>query len=154
MNETDLPGVAVPPPLLFAVPLAAGLALGRGTATDARGAAFARAVGIGSVAAGLAIGATALAQIRAAGSNPSPYAPTTAIVTNGVFRFTRNPAYVGATAIAVGTGLWARSLPALAFLPITLALLDHFVVEREERYLEAKFGEPYRAYRQRVPRWF
>jgi protein-S-isoprenylcysteine O-methyltransferase Ste14 len=152
--DSDTPGIAVPPPVLFIIPLALGLALGRGTRTDSRGAAFARTVGVASIAAGAGLGIAALAAIRRAGSSPNPYAPTTALVTDGAFSFTRNPAYVGATAISVGIGLAARSLPALAFLPITLALLDRFVVDREERYLERRFGHVYREYKLRVPRWF
>ena len=152
MHETA--GIGAPPPLLFAVPLACGLLLGRGASTDARGLAYARWAGIASIASGLGIGVAAIAAIRGTGSNVDPYKPTTALATSGVFQFSRNPAYVGATAIYLGIALANRSLPALAFLPISLALVDHLVVDREERYLEARFGETYRDYRKRVARWF
>ncbi|GAC1583735.1 MAG: hypothetical protein NVS3B28_03710 [Candidatus Velthaea sp.] len=92
--------------------------------------------------------------MKRVGSNVDPFKPTTALATGGIFRLSRNPAYVGATAIYIGIALAARSIPAFTFLPIALALLDRGVVDREERYLEEKFGQEYRSYRAHVPRWF
>lgn len=157
MNDDDpqtTAGIGAPPPVLFFIPLALGLLMGRGAATDARGSAYARGAGIASIVSGLCIGAATVAAIRGVGSNVDPYKPTTALATSGVFQFSRNPAYVGASAIYLGIALANRSLPALALLPISLALVDHLVVDREENYLERRFGAEYRAYRARVARWF
>jgi len=147
-------GVAAPPPLIFGAALAAGLALGRGTPSDERGAKIARVVGAAAIPAGLLIGLAAVGALKRAGTNLNPYRPTTAIVTSGVFGFSRNPVYVGMTSVYIGVALLARSLPALVLLPVALALLDRGVVDREERYLERRFGEAYRRYRSEVPRWF
>ena len=84
----------------------------------------------------------------------SLYLRDSTLVTSGPFRFTRNPAYVGATLIYIGSALAARSVPALTFLPIALVLLERGVVEREESYLEHRFGDTYRSYKSTVPRWF
>lgn len=148
--------VGVSPPILYASALALGIALGRGSdgESDARGRRIARATGCLSLAAGAGIGAAAIAELRRVGTNPSPYEATAALAKSGVFALSRNPAYVAATSLYLGAALLARSLPALTFLPIVLALLDHYVVDREERYLERRFGEEYRAYRAGVPRWF
>ena len=54
----------------------------------------------------------------------------------------------------IGAALAARSVPALTFLPIALVVLERGVVEREERYLEHRFGDSYRSYKATVPRWF
>ena len=108
----------------------------------------------------VAIGASALTlglwgerAMHGAGTNVNPGKPSTTIVTSGPFRFSRNPLYLFLTglylgvAVAVGT-VW----PFLWVVPMLLVL--HFgVVLREERYLEAKFGEPYRAYKAQVRRW-
>ena len=157
MNDGNRPrtaGVAIPPPLLYGGALALGIALGRGSDSDARGARFARTTGVLCLAAGVAIGAITIVELKRADTNLSPYRPTTSLVTRGPFALSRNPAYVAATSLYLGGALLARSLPALEFLPIVLALLDHYVVDREERYLEGLFGDAYRAYRARVPRWF
>jgi protein-S-isoprenylcysteine O-methyltransferase Ste14 len=146
--------VAISPPLLYGGALALGLLLGRGSASDERGARLARACGLLCLGAGATIGSATIATLKGAGTNLSPYKPTTALVRNGPFRLSRNPAYVAATSLYLGVALLSRSLPALMFLPIVLAQLDHYVVAREERYLEALFGDAYRAYYARVPRWF
>jgi protein-S-isoprenylcysteine O-methyltransferase Ste14 len=91
--------------------------------------------------------------MHGAGTNVNPSKPSTTIVTSGPFRFSRNPLYlflIGlylGLAVAVGT-VW----PFLFAVPLLLVL--HFgIVRREERYLEAKFGGPYRAYKASVRRW-
>jgi protein-S-isoprenylcysteine O-methyltransferase Ste14 len=146
--------VRVAPPLFFAGALALGLAAGRLPQSATYGTRARRVLGTLSIAIGAAAGASAFAEIARVGSNPNPFEPTTALATRGAFRFTRNPAYFGATSIYIGIALVARSLPAFVMLPVALALVDRFVVDKEERYLERCFGETYRAYRDRVPRWF
>jgi protein-S-isoprenylcysteine O-methyltransferase Ste14 len=153
-DESQHPAVQAPPPLIFGGCLAVGLFLGRGAESDARGATFARAMGIVSLAAGVALGAATVRQLKSIGSNVSPYAPATALATNGVFAMTRNPGYVAATLLYLGIALRARSLPALVMLPVALALLERLVIDPEERYLKRRFGAEYRAYRKATPRWF
>jgi protein-S-isoprenylcysteine O-methyltransferase Ste14 len=153
-DEPETAGVAVPPPLLFATGLALGLTISRLDPDPEKGARFARVLGGASVVAGFALGGAAIAALKRAGTNLDPFKPTTALVTDGIFRYTRNPAYVGATAIFVGIAMYARSLPALVALPVVLALLDRLVVTPEERYLERRFGATYRSYCEAVPRWF
>jgi protein-S-isoprenylcysteine O-methyltransferase Ste14 len=155
MNEdSETAGVVVPPPLIFGGLLALGLLLGRGTPSDTRGAAFASGVGTASIGAGVLLGALTIAKLKSLGTSANPFAHSAALATDGPFRYTRNPAYVGATSLYIGIALRARSLPALVLLPVALALLDRLVVDREERYLARRFGEAYRAYYDATPRWF
>ena len=147
-------GIRVSPPLLFGGALALGLGAGRIGARATYGTRMRRILGTVSIIAGVAAGAAALAEIRRVGSNPSPFAATKELATDGVFRFSRNPAYFGATSIYIGVALITRSLPAFVALPVALALLDRFVVDKEERYLEMRFGDRYRRYRDGVARWF
>jgi protein-S-isoprenylcysteine O-methyltransferase Ste14 len=153
-DEAPTAGVAAPPPLIFGGALLLGLLLGRLQPDAGRGERFARTLGGASVIAGIAIGAAAISALKRVGTNLDPYKPSTALATGGVFLLSRNPAYVGATSIYIGIALYARSLPAFTLLPIVLALLDRLVVSREERYLEGRFGDEYRRYRDAVPRWF
>jgi len=148
------PGILAPPPLIFGLALGCGIALDHDFSAATPRARLDRVLGMAAIAAGGALGATAFAEFRRGATTPNPYAPTRALVTGGPFRWTRNPLYVGATAVYVGASLAASSLRALTFLPIALAVLDRVVVEPEERYLEGRFGDAYRAYRARVPRWF
>jgi protein-S-isoprenylcysteine O-methyltransferase Ste14 len=91
--------------------------------------------------------------MEAAGTNVNPMLPTTAIVTSGPFRFSRNPLYVALTLLFLGLTLAFDTWWGIILLPPVLLVMHYGVVLREERYLERKFGEPYRQYRSRVRRY-
>ena len=83
----------------------------------------------------------------------SPWKPSSALVTDGIFGWLRNPMYVGLAFLVSGLGIAFASDWTLVML-VVAALVIHFgVVKREERYLEAKFGDAYRQYKARVPRY-
>jgi protein-S-isoprenylcysteine O-methyltransferase Ste14 len=87
------------------------------------------------------------------GTNVNPLQPTTALVTDGIFRRTRNPLYVGIIITQYAVAL-IFALDWLLLLIVPNWVVLHFaVVTREERYLERKFGEVYRRYKARVPRY-
>ena len=89
----------------------------------------------------------------AAGTNVRPSLPATSIVTTGPFRFSRNPLYCALTLLYLGlTAIFNTWWGVIVLVPLLLVM--HFgVVLREERYLERKFGEPYRQYRRSVRRY-
>ena len=88
------------------------------------------------------------------GTNINPLRPTTVLVTDGVFRRTRNPLYVGVSVGLCGVAL-IFALDWMLILIVPSCVLLHFaVVRHEERYLEQKFGDAYRHYMARVPRYF
>ncbi len=147
-------GVSAPPPLIFAGALALGFLLERTLHVGEPDNIVAKRLGTAAIAGGVLLSGVAIASFKRAGTNVSPYGPSTEFVARGVFSFTRNPMYVGATSVYIGIALRTRSIPALVLLPVALALIDSGVVDREERYLERRFGDTYRAYRERVPRWF
>jgi protein-S-isoprenylcysteine O-methyltransferase Ste14 len=91
--------------------------------------------------------------MKRSGTNIRPDQPTLAIVTDGPFRFTRNPMYLASIGLYLAVSLLVNTLWPLVFLPIMSAVLHWGVIRREERYLETKFGTPYRDYRSRVRRW-
>lgn len=82
-----------------------------------------------------------------------PFTEAPQLAQGGVFRFTRNPMYLGLVffsgAIWLGTGIWYNF-----FAPLLLAVwLHHFYILREEAFLRLRFGETYEDYCRRVPRW-
>ena len=95
----------------------------------------------------------AIWRMKAAGTNVHPSEPTTTIVRGGPYRFTRNPMYLALTLLQIGVAFVLND--AITFLfAAALALTLHFgVILREERYLEAKFGEEYLALKRSVRRW-
>jgi protein-S-isoprenylcysteine O-methyltransferase Ste14 len=88
-----------------------------------------------------------------AGTNVNPTLPSTALVATGPFGFSRNPLYVALTLMYVGLSLLANGLWVLVLIVPVMVLMHFGVVRREERYLEAKFGDAYRDYRSHVRRY-
>jgi len=113
-------------------------------------------IGIGAVIAlsGLATTVAGRRALTRHGTNVNPLQPTTQLVTGGVFGHTRNPLYVGVSVALCGIAL-IFDLDWVLLLILPSCVLLHFaVVRREETYLERKFGDAYRHYRARVPRYF
>jgi protein-S-isoprenylcysteine O-methyltransferase Ste14 len=90
---------------------------------------------------------------RRAGTSPDPHEPTTALALDGPYRLTRNPMYLGMALVQGGLALAGNALwPLLALVPVIWVIRTQ-VIDKEERYLEAKFGGEYRAFKERVRRW-
>ena len=104
-------------------------------------------------ASGLAVGLPAAGLFKRAGTPPPPWQPTTGIVTEGIYARTRNPMYIGMGLIYAGLAVALDGPIALLLLPVVMLVIRYGVIAREERYLEAKFGDDYRAYKARVRRW-
>ena len=156
MKNRDHAGVIVPPPLLFVLPLLATTMLPARLAWHIapEGATVLTLGAYLALAAGVAIGLASVASFRTAKTTILPAGrPTTAIVGRGPYAFTRNPMYVGMALAYLGLSMLLNNVWALAMLPVVLVVVDRWVVRREEGYLTAKFGEPYRDYCTRVRRW-
>jgi protein-S-isoprenylcysteine O-methyltransferase Ste14 len=151
--EQDHPGVPIPPPLLFALPILASVALewlipttfAQGVVRWIPGAFF--------LILGLALTISGFVTQKRAGTDPIPFHPSTRIVAHGPYRWTRNPMYLGFALATFGLAILADSEWMLLAVPLGLVLTDFLIVAREERYLERKFGEKYLEYKRRVRRW-
>jgi protein-S-isoprenylcysteine O-methyltransferase Ste14 len=150
---SDTAGVVIRPPVLFLICLVAGLLLEWVLPPARFESPWLWALGLVLIAGGAALVITAAQYFRRAGTSVPTWRPTTALVPTGPYRFTRNPIYIGLSAIYLGIAALAGSLW-IALLVVPALLVLHFgVVLREEAYLERRFGEEYRAYRTRVRRW-
>lgn len=85
--------------------------------------------------------------------NPFNPAAATHLVVVGVYRFTRNPIYLGDFLILIGWAIFLGIPVGLAFALLFVAYIDRFQIQPEERILADKFGRPYDDYRARVRRW-
>ena len=154
-READAANVRIPPPLtclavvaagvllqLFVYPLKLTLQIG------ARIAAGGAAGGVGL----LLLGAAFLA-FRRTGQNPKPWSPTPEFIATGVYRWTRNPMYVGLALLQAALAFALANGWLLVLVPATLILLNRTAIRHEEVYLERKFGETYAAYKRSVRRW-
>jgi protein-S-isoprenylcysteine O-methyltransferase Ste14 len=97
--------------------------------------------------------ARALWRFRLAGTHVEPWKPSTALVSLGIYKRTRNPMYQAFGLFVLGLAFAFASDWTFLLLPIGVLVMHFGVVRREERYLEAKFGDSYREFRERVPRY-
>ena len=152
-SASDNAGVRVPPPLIYLGFLLVGLWYDspwfEGRMTE-----------IGPTVAGGILAAVGFALIlistpphKKAGSNVEPWKPTTAIITTGVYGYSRNPIYLGMALVHGGFAVCGGSIAALVTLVLSILVIQTYVIAREERYLEAKFGKVYSDYKERVRRW-
>jgi len=149
----DRPGVRIAPPLLFVIPILACIPLEWFFPTTLTQGPV-RWIG-GSIifVIGVALNISGFLTQRRAGTDPIPFNPTTRIVSHGLYRFSRNPMYIGFAFWTLGLAFLIDSAWILLAVPIGLVLTNQLVVMREERYLERKFGEEYLEYKRRVRRW-
>ena len=153
----DTAGVIAPPPLIALAAVLLGVAADWLWPMDGLDSVlnWPARIGIGAVlllAGGVlvVVGEQAFKQV---GTNVKPWRPSLALATTGIYAHLRNPMYVGAMLILTGLAA-ALASDWMVILLLPTALLLHFgVVRREERYLDAKFGEDYRRYKASVPRY-
>ncbi len=152
-DRKDNPGVIAPPPLIFAIPLVAGVLVGRVFPFQVLPRPFALVVGGALALSAAALMFWAVVSFRQAATPMVPYKPTAAIIASGPFALTRNPVYLAMALLYAGITLLVNTVWPLLLLPFVLGLVQRGVIEREERYLERKFGDEYLSYKSRVRRW-
>jgi len=110
-------------------------------------------LGVFLILAGVGIAVSCSRLFKKAQTNIRPSKTTTHIVTTGIYGLSRNPIYLSFVIAGVGTAIAANSLwIVLMQIPVVL-LIRKFVIAKEEHYLESKFGDEYRNYKQKVHRW-
>lgn len=148
----DVLAIAKLPPVMGLVALGAQRLLSRGSTTS-RSSSL---VGAVVAAAGVAVAAAAIREIRSAGTtlDPSSPAEATSLVRQGAFRYSRNPIYLGDALVLLGYAIHRRNLLALAPVVAFVEALDLGQIPAEEDALLAHFGSTYGDYVASVRRWF
>lgn len=153
-SSTDHANVVVRPPVLWVLLVAAGIGLDFLVPLAFMPAGVPAVwVGVGVWLSGFALAVLAIRQFVRAGTDVQTHTPTAVIVETGVFKFSRNPIYLGAHIAMLGAAVALDSLWILAALLPFYGIIRYGVVAREEAYLHRKFGDPYLAYQARVRRW-
>ena len=91
--------------------------------------------------------------VRFGKGTPAPFDPPKQFVATGLYRFVRNPMYIGALTAIVGESILFKSWQVLIYAAFLFLAFHIFVVFFEEKSLEKRFGEPYTQYLRSVPRW-
>lgn len=144
---------AAPAPLIFVAVLVVGVWLGLAFPVSFLPRVVTLIAGVTCFLLPFGLGFAALGAMRRARTSVIPYRPTTALLTEGPYRLSRNPMYLAMAVQYVGLALLFDSIWAIALLPLVLVVVYVTVIKREERYLEQRFGEDYRAYKAKVRRW-
>jgi protein-S-isoprenylcysteine O-methyltransferase Ste14 len=110
-------------------------------------------IGFALVVIGFLFGLGAVLAFRRARTTLDPYHPVSSIVTSGIYRFSRNPIYFGFLLMVIGIPLNTGTYWGIILAPIFILLCNKLVIEREETYLEEKFGKTYTSYMSSVRRW-
>jgi protein-S-isoprenylcysteine O-methyltransferase Ste14 len=152
-DEQDKAGVIAPPPLIYLGSLVFGLLLNRRFPVTLLPRKMVRNFGWPLLGGGVLLMGWFEWAMRHAGTPANPYKPVSHVVTQGPFRYTRNPGYLAMATIYMDVASLANALWAVLLLPVALIVVQRGVIEREERYLERKFGEEYLRYKAQVRRW-
>jgi protein-S-isoprenylcysteine O-methyltransferase Ste14 len=147
--------VRIPPPLVFVVLIGAGIGLRYLVAPPPLPGSRTVQLVVGAllVVAALGLGGTAFGLFKRSGQDPAPWKPAPSLVLEGVYRYTRNPMYVGMAMLQIGVGLMLGNLWVMLLAAVSLVVVHYSAVLPEEAYLDEKFGEPYRQYRKSVRRY-
>ncbi len=155
-GQRDNPGLPFPPPLIYVLLLILGFLVERAWPTSIvalSAIVIVRALGALLIIVAALVAGSAVGAFRFAKTPVIPVRPTTALVLIGPYRFTRNPIYLGMLLASAGIALMSNALWPLLMTPVMVLVVNQVVIAREERYLTAKFGGAYTAYKSRVRRW-
>ena len=152
-DDPDNPGVHVPTPLIYLLPLLLGLLLDRRSYLPFLSRGMGHIVGWPLIGGGVALLGWFLQTMRNADAPVRCDRPVPKLTTDGPFGYSRNPAYLGLAMVYAGIAALRNSLWSILQLPAVLLVIQREVVGREERYLERAFGEEYLDYKSRVRRW-
>jgi protein-S-isoprenylcysteine O-methyltransferase Ste14 len=152
-EENDHAGVRFPPPFIFLSFLVAGVMADSPWLSGHLATVPAMVMGAVIFAVGFVLAKNSVPRHRKAGSNVEPWKPTTKIISDGVYGRSRNPIYLAMVLGYIGISIAAGSIAAFVSLIPCLLVMRYYVIGREERYLEAKFGADYVDYKSKVRRW-
>jgi protein-S-isoprenylcysteine O-methyltransferase Ste14 len=151
-QQRETAGVIAPPPVIYLAFLGLGFAF-EWLMPGAELPGWAQWIGAVVIVAGVALMISFELAFKRAGTDVNPYRPSTALASDGPYRFSRNPAYLAMAITYAGITLAAEAPWALVMLAPAMLVIQYGVIAREERYLERLFGEDYLAYKRTTRRW-
>lgn len=110
-------------------------------------------VGLGLVALGIVIAFLAEGQFGRVGTEVNTFGQPTQLVTDGWFKYSRNPMYLSFALILIGAWIALGSLSPILGVIVYLLVANRWYIPQEEERLSATFGKEYESYRRRTRRW-
>ena len=152
-DTSDSAGVITIPPIIYLIGLLVGLLIDSFYPIEFLPESVSVWFGVLLILVAIPIALFAVAALKRVETPIDVRKPTTAIVTDGIYRLSRNPMYVSLAVLYSGIACWVNSLWVLSLVVPVLIVVDQGVIRREERYLERKFGDEYLRYKSEVRRW-
>jgi protein-S-isoprenylcysteine O-methyltransferase Ste14 len=155
VKESDRPNTSpiVHPPVVTLAFLLIAYALGRFVPIPLTVPAMLRYIGLALAFIGFLLGIGAFIEFMKARTTLDPHGAAKQLVTSGIYRFTRNPIYLGFLLVVVGLPLYFGLYWGIVLAPLYVFLMNRLIIQHEEAYLERKFGKTYADYTSQVRRW-
>jgi protein-S-isoprenylcysteine O-methyltransferase Ste14 len=146
----------IPPALLVLLFAVAMYSLSTATGNTRSTGGITSALAVTCALAGILVSLAGVVQFRRARTTVNPVTPTasSSLVTSGIYRFSRNPMYLGFLLILTGWALFLANMYAAALIPLFVLYMNRFQIIPEERALLRIFGQEFANYISRVGRWF
>ena len=152
-QSKDNAGIKIPAPILTMIHIAMAILLGLLAPLPIPAPAFVQWFGLGLVVLGFILGVLAVIEFRRARTTADPRKPTQKIVTTGMYRYTRNPIYLGFVLMLIGIPLNMGIYWGIILVWPLITFMNNLIIKHEEAYLEKKFKEQYVDYKSHVRRW-
>ncbi|HQV93326.1 MAG TPA: isoprenylcysteine carboxylmethyltransferase family protein [Anaerolineales bacterium] len=149
-EHKDHASVKIHPPVLLVIHIGVAWLLGRFIILPIVVSPLIRNIGLGLAGIGFLLGLLSLYAFTKARTTVNPHGSVRSIVSTGIYRFTRNPIYLGMVFMLIGFPLAFGNVWGIPLVLIFIPLMNKLVIEHEEAYLEKKFGEGYAGYKSRV----
>jgi protein-S-isoprenylcysteine O-methyltransferase Ste14 len=154
-KEQDHPNISpmVHPPIVALLFIGIAYFLGRFAPLPFSAPSILRYLGLALTFLGFLLGIAAFIEFRRARTTLDPHGSPSQLVTSGIYRFTRNPIYLGFLLMVIGLPLNSGLYWGLILAPLYVLTMHRLIIRHEEAFLEKKFGKSYTGYRSRVRRW-
>ena len=154
-KEKDRPNISsmVHPPIIALMFIVIAYFLGRFVPLPLPVPGILRSMGLVLTFVGFLLGIGAFMEFRKARTTLDPHGSSKQVVTSGIYRFTRNPIYLGFLLMVIGLPLNSGLYWGIVMAPFYVFIMNGLIIQHEEAYLERKFGETYTSYTSRVRRW-
>ena len=152
-RQSKGPGVKIPPPLIAASVMLAAYGFHQWVPLTLPASLLVRGTGAVLLLAGVLISVASVASFIRNRTAIEPWKPARALITDGLYRYSRNPIYLSFYLIQAGMGLFLAQGWMVLGVIVTEGWIYRLVIKREEAYLEQAFGDEYRRYKSRVRRY-
>jgi protein-S-isoprenylcysteine O-methyltransferase Ste14 len=154
-EEQDHPNISpmVHPPVVALMFIVLAYFLGRFVTLPFVAPAILQYIGLAMTFVGFLLGIGAFIEFRKGRTTLDPHGSARNLVTSGIYRFTRNPIYLGFLLMVIGLPLNSGLYWGVLMAPFYVLLMNRLIIEHEEAYLEKKFGKTYTSYKFHVRRW-